>query len=1858
MHALFERQAALTPDRVALADDGTTFGELDARADRIAGALRALGVRAGDRVAVRMGRGPALPAALLGVLKAGGAYVPIDPGYPPERIAFLLADCGAKTVLTEESVAELLNGPGGPLEPVATATDLAYVIYTSGSTGNPKGVMVEHRSVVNRLAWMQKHTPIGAGDVLLQKTPISFDVSVWELFWWAAEGASVALLPQGAERDPREILRAIRERGVTAVHFVPSMFGPFLDLLETERRDAASLRYVFCSGEALPPARVDQFNRIFQGAGPRLINLYGPTETTVDVSFYDCPADPGRPVERVPIGRAIDGVQLHVLGPDGDPRPEGELCVSGVGVARGYLGRPELTREKFVPAPSVPGGRLYRTGDLARWLPGGDLEYRGRLDDQVKIRGNRVEPGEVQNALLRLPEVGEAVVIDRHTAERGTHLIAFYTADAPLDPAVLRTALARTLPDFMIPAFFQRLEALPLTPNGKADRAALPEVTVASGEGRPSDELETLLTEVWSAALGLPVGVHDTFAGLGGDSMTLLKIRADAERRGVRFTLADLVAADTVAELADLVRNSPAPPAEPAPEPFELVAAVDRAGLQGCADAFPVTRLQHGMLFYSRQEEGSAKYHDVFHYTVAGSGWQEPEFRYAHDQLVERHPALRSSFDLGGRSEPLQLVHHAVESALTVVELGGLSDAEADAAVAEHVQRRRRHRYDFGVAPLYELRVFPRDGRTDLVFAFHHALLDGGSVANLVRELVQDYLAMLGADLDPVEEDDLPSPAGYVRAERRAIASGAAAEHWRRLLDGASLLQLPSFRRHLPPGEAGPTVRRIRLTAEWSAEVTRFARAHDLSLKSLLFAPHCLMLGLFAGSPDVTTGLVTHGRPEQPGADRIAGLFLNTLPFRLTGGGLSGLEIVRELQRQEREAHPHRHYPLSEIQRERGDAVVETAFNYVHFRQLAEVAELAAASVDLEVWEETHLALLTNAQVDPVTGELAVRLDLDAAFAPEQADLLAETYLALLRRIVDEPDAIPDLALRDAPERARRPLPEAPDVIRLFTAHAEAAPDATAVVHGSRAWTYRELDQASGALAARLRAAHPEPGFRVGVAMERSPEQIAAVLGVVRAGGACVPLDPAYPQARRDAMRALARPVEVIEALEPAASSDQGAPPLRPSDPAYVLFTSGSTGEPKGVVMPHRGLAGLVRWQNARESAALGGRTLQFAPLGFDVSFQEIFSTLCGGGTLHLLDEEDRRDPAALLRLIADERIERIFLPSVLLQRLAEAGERPAALRVLVSSGEQLKITDEIRRFCGDDALLENQYGPTESHVVTAFPMRGSLPELPPIGAAIDGADVLVLDERLRPVPPGALGELHLGGDCLADGYLDRPDLTAERFVTDPSGRRLYRTGDLAFALPGGELVCAGRADDQVKIRGFRVEPAEVELALAALPGIREAAVVVRRRAGEAFLAPFLIGTTAPDELLHRLRATLPDHLIPAHREFLDALPLTPSGKRDDATLRARPLRSSSVPSRPPADQHEAAVLALLAGALDLPGLGVQDDIFALGATSLTAMRITVLIEQRYGIRLPMSGFAAAPTAAALAALLHDREAAPFDPLVPLRTSGARRPLFLVHPMGGNVLCYLPLLRHLLADQPLYALQASGVEPGTEPIDSVPELAAAYLEAIRRVRPAGPYSIGGWSFGGTVAVEMAVQLRAAGEEVADLLVLDTMALDPRRGSDDVSEDEILAWFFWELLLLRGGSGAGLWPDGLTRDEKFAEMARRAADAGVVPHAGAETVVRRLYAVYLAHGVASGCYRPELAGHELTLLRAAEPLPDVLRRMHDASGSRHDDPTNGWEPLTGAKVELIGVPGSHLSMVEEPHVAGLARAITEVMGRHG
>jgi amino acid adenylation domain-containing protein len=980
---LFARQAAATPDAVALMGAGrsVTYAELDRRANRLARTLRSHGVGPDDLVGVLAERSVELVVGILAVLKAGGAYLPLDPSYPAARLAYLLADSGARIVLAQARFADLvgevdlidLDAPDsyaaddGPVKPSAGARNLAYVIYTSGSTGQPKGVMVEHRSAVNRIGWMQRAYPIGPGDVVLQKTPISFDVSVWELFWWSFTGATLALLRPGGEKDPDAIVAAVDEHEVTVMHFVPSMLTPFL--AHVERFGAAarlgSLRQVFSSGEELGRRQARRFAELIGHA--RLVNLYGPTETTVDVSYHTCA--PGDRRARVPIGRPIDNTRLYVLDDAGRPAPvgvPGELYVGGIAVARGYLHREELTRERFLSGIVDGEDRVYRTGDLARWLPNGEVEYLGRIDEQVKVRGFRVEPGEIEERLRAHRTVRDAAVVAAGDGS-GKYLRAHVVPRAPIDLRDLKRYLRDTLPEHMVPAQVVVLDALPLTPNGKLDWAALrgPSGTPAPTAPEPvapGDEREATLARIWAEVLGVErVGVHDNFFALGGNSIHFVSVLAKARSAGLNFTFQQLFRHQTIAALAGVVVADGGGPTPAGARPFELLAPEDRAGIPaGVENAYPLSMLQAGLIYQTEITGGAGQYHDVLSYLIRGS-FDAEAFERAVYLLVRRHPILRTGYHLTGYSEFIQMVHRDVPLPLHLTDLRGMSPEKQEQWHVAWVAREKARRFAWSEPGLVSLHVqILHDDLYRYSVSQHNSALDGWSISLLHTDLFDLYSRLRDAGPEGVPADGWAVDnhlRNFVALERQALASEESRDFWRHVLDGGRSTEVPR-RPDAEDVEAFDVVLHdVPIPPGLTERVLALADALSVPVKNVLLAAHVKVLAALAGARDVLTGYEHSGRPELADAERALGLFLNTVPLRIAPTDGSWADLVRQVHRAEAELLPHRRYPMAKMKQDAGvqRPLFETVFNFTHFYLLKELRELSEFSlVDMRVDSQTE----------------------------------------------------------------------------------------------------------------------------------------------------------------------------------------------------------------------------------------------------------------------------------------------------------------------------------------------------------------------------------------------------------------------------------------------------------------------------------------------------------------------------------------------------------------------------------------------------------------------------------------------------------------------------------------------------------------------------------------------------------------------------------------------------------------------------------------------------------------------------------------------------------------------------------------
>jgi amino acid adenylation domain-containing protein len=1640
LHRLFEAQAARTPAALAVVcgDAGSTYGDLNRRANQLARHLRGRGVGPEVVVALWLERSLDQVVAILAVLKAGGAYLAIEPAAPAARIDLMLTGARIEWGITHQNVARQLPAggtrwvclereqaaialhDGGDLADAPAVDGLAYLLYTSGSTGEPKGVLVTHRNVARLLAASRDHFDFGPQDVWTLFHSYSFDFSVWEMWGALVSGGRLVVVPYLVSRDPAAFYELLVEAGVTVLNQTPSAFR---ELAAAERQRAAppveSLRHVVFGGEPLDFQALAPWFERHGDERPRLANMYGITETTVHVTW--------RPVRRGDlagaagsyIGLALADLALYLLDPWGGIAAAGtpaEIHVGGAGVARGYLGRPEQTAERFVPDPysPAPGARLYRTGDLARWRSGGELEYLGRRDGQVKVRGFRIELGEIEAALAGHPALAEVAVAVRGAA--GAQRLICYVVAAGVAPPVeaLQSFARERLPDYMVPAVFLLLPALPRSANGKLDRAALPEPDGRRLEGgrpyvAPRTACERQLAAIWSEVLGVQrVGALDSFFALGGDSILSVRVISMATERGLRFSLQQLVEHQVLADLARAIeRQGGAAAARPALARFDLVAEADRARLPlELEDAYPPSRLQIGMLYHSELNPAAALYHNItsFHVRVL---FDPAVFEAAARQLFARHPILRTSFELASWSEPLQLVHAEVPVPLTVVDLRQLTGAAQERALAAWMEIEKRRHFDWSRPPLLRFHLHPRTAESfQFSITEHHSILDGWSVAQLLTELFKLYLGGLGLMAPPADPPPATGMRDFVSLEREALRDPACQAFWDRLLAEVEVATLPRWQAG-PIAAGGDRVHNLAvpIDAAMSDGLKRLATAAGVPLKSVLLAAHLRALAQLTGRTDLLTGLVSHGRPESQDGERVLGLFLNTVPLRQRLAPGTWVDLVQATFAAENALLPFRRFPLADIQaRQGGQSLFESAFNFVHFHAYEQLGELPQVEVlGAAAFQQTHFTLMANFRLTLGTRAVLLELQYDGReLAQAQLAAAAGIYARILERMAMAPQERQEACVLLAECEVQALLREANDtavelagggnLYQLFAAQAAAAPGAPAVIAEQRSVSYGELHAAAELLGDRLRGCGIGPESLVGVAMERAPEMIAALLGVLAAGAAYVPLDPDQPAERlafmiedSGATVLLCQPgtaanlplgpastliVEGLPDTTPAASLPARDRRLVPEQAAYMIYTSGSTGRPKGALNTHRGICNRLLWMQARYRLGTGDRVLHKTTASFDVSVWEIFWPLATGASLVLARPGGQNDPAYLIALIGEQGVTTVhFVPSMLRAFLAEPGvERATSLRHVVASGEALPrelVQQFYRVFPAAGVTIHNLYGPTEAAIdVTSWACgREAGAPAVPIGRPVANSRVLLLDPWLAPSPLGTPGEIHLGGVQLARGYHRRPDLTATHFVPDPwselPGERLYRTGDLGRRLPDGSIDFLGRLDFQVKLRGYRIELGEIEAALRQHGAVADAAVAVRDGSGgHRRLVAYVVGrqeSVPVAELVEFLRTRLPAYMVPAVLTVLPALPLTPSGKLDRRALPApseeRPdLRSAYAA---PQTASEEAMARIWAEVLQVDRVGIDDNFFTLGGDSMLSLQI-LSRARREGLRFEL----------------------------------------------------------------------------------------------------------------------------------------------------------------------------------------------------------------------------------------------------------------------------------------------------------------
>ncbi|WP_330207838.1 non-ribosomal peptide synthase/polyketide synthase [Pseudomonas sp. AM14(2022)] len=1753
IHQAIARQVAAIPDALAVtfAHKQLTYAELDAQANRLAHKLVELGVGPEVRVGVAMPRSEQLLIALLAVLKAGGAYVPLDPDYPADRVAYMLEDSRARVLLTEQAVALTLSVPGDTqvllmdqvslsgYSTVAPQTavqpdNLAYVIYTSGSTGKPKGVAIAHRNVMALIDWSAKVYSRDDIQGVLASTSVCFDLSVWELFVTLANGGSLIIA-----RNALELAQLPARDQVRLINTVPSAIAA----LQRAGQIPPSVRIINLAGEPLKQALVEALYQ--QSTVEHVYDLYGPSEDTTYSTWTRRSAG-----GQARIGRALDHSASHLLDADLHAVPQGvsaELYVSGAGITRGYLGRAAMTAERFVPNPFVGNGeRMYRTGDLIREREAGELEYMGRIDHQVKIRGLRIELGEIEARLLAHAAVREAVVVASEVSS-SQQLIAYLV---PSDPAIidanaeqqaalqktLGNWLGATLPDYMVPSHRLWLAQLPLTPNGKIDRKRLPalELSAAQLHVEPVNATEQALVEIWKEVLGLEqVSTHDSFFALGGDSIISIQVVSRARQQGLELSPKDLFQQPTIQQLALCVQ---AAEGRVAPEP----ALIDLP-LHGLSEAqvaqlplpagqldglYRLSPMQQGMLFLGLNSPEADLY--VNQLSVPVQGLEPLRLQAAWETVSRRHDILRTGFLWQDMAEPLQFVLADPQLPFSLLDwreqdhcaeaLQGLADAE------------RAKGFDLDQPPLQRLTLVQVGEHSyQLIWTYHHILIDGWSSSQLIGEVLSQYSRRPLADAVPYR--------GYINWLQQQDAN-ASEGFWRQHL---SLLDEPTYLADAVTRTGsgrGHQALYSRLGEARTEQLKAFAQSQQVTLNTLVQGAWLVLLSRYSGQRCVAFGATVAGRPASlPASESILGLFINTLPVIKDVPAEQAVGAwLRELQDFNLEMREREYTPLTDVQRWGGRAGQSLFDSIIVFENHPIDQALREWRDDSLKFGEINNSGLTNFPMDLMV-TLEDGLVIEYMFLREHFDLatvegIRSNMEGLLTALVQ--DAGQALGRIGLPTGQVAPAPDVVAQAQTTLVHQRIAgwaaqrAEQTAVIFNEQAFSYGQIEARANRLAHALIAEGVGPEVRVGVALPRSENMIVALLAVLKAGGAYVPLDATYPRERlsylmHDSGIALLLSDSSLRQVLPTQANlhvlelDQldlrtqpdSAPQVavQPGNLAYVIYTSGSTGQPKGVGVAHGPLAMHCQAIGQRYEMSAADCELHFMSFAFDGAHERWLTTLTHGARL-LIRDDSLWTAEQTYDALHQHGVTVAAFPPVYLQQLAEHAEQhgnPPPVRIYCFGGDAVPVASfELAKRALQPQYIINGYGPTET-VVTPLIWKAAVDDqcgaaYAPIGSVVGERSGYVLDSDLNPLPAGIAGELYLGG-ALARGYLGRASGTAERFVANPfsaDGSRLYRTGDLVRQRADGTVDYLGRIDHQVKIRGFRIELGEIEARLKQQPGVRDAAVVAREGAsGKQLLGYVLAAAETPadglgERLREQLKASLPDYMVPAHLMVLERMPLTPNGKLDRKAL-PNPDAEQRLAYVEPRTELEKALAKIWQEVLKIERVGLTDNFFELGGDSILSLQVVARsrVLKAQGLSLKLRDLMQKPSIGELVASVQGTAEKASGLLAMNAEVKGVAPLFCLHAGFGTVFDYEPLARRLSGQRQVLAIQSRMLLDPTFNDTSLHEMASDYLAQIRQKQPQGPYHLLGWSLGGTLAMLIAAQLEQAGQQVKFVGLVDS-----------------------------------------------------------------------------------------------------------------------------------------------------------------------
>ncbi len=1871
IHELFEKRAAEAPDNIAVVfkDKKLTYKELNEKSNRLAGVLRKKGVRPDTIAGIMTEPSMEMIVGMLAILKAGGAFLPIDASYPRDRIEYMLKDSGACFLLTLCGLPEhmtyggdvinlmdeeLYSGSPDNLEAVNKPGDLAYVIYTSGSTGEPKGVLIEHKALLNLSLWHVEYYAVTPLDRASKYAGFGFDASVWEIFPYIMAGASIFIISNDIRLDIFKLNDYFEANGIT-IGFLPTQICEQFMMLDNK-----SLRKLLTGGDKL---------RNFVKRDYELVNNYGPTESAVVAASFRVTAG----LSDIPVGRPIYNTRIYILDSKGSLQPvgvPGELCISGEGLARGYLNRNELTQKKFVSNPYAPGEAMYKTGDMARWLPDGNIEFLGRLDRQVKIRGFRIEPGEIEKQLLGYGPVKAAVVVDEDDREGNKFLCAYVVLEHELVVSDIKNYLSKVLPQYMIPSYFVQLDSIPLSANGKVDRKGLPAPYACPADGQgyaePENDMEKSLADIWGRALKADkIGVRDNFFQLGGHSISMMQVINSIQREfGVRLSYADFVENSTITELARIIRQN-----EINGKLFYKDEALDSVNLYS---PFPLTNIQAAYLigrngFFEMGGISTQAYAEI------KTEMDMERFNLSLRKVIERHSMLHAVILPDGRQE---IMKYIPEYNIDVRDISDLGEEEKYGLIEEERQEMMHSAFKAGEWPLFEFRACKLSDRVNhMLVRFDPLIADATSIRIIARELAELYNNP-DALLPELEYSFRDYVLAYERLKESEIYSGDKAYWLNKLGDFPPAPELPL--KCNPEKVLFPHFKRKSRTLEkgdWE-KLKRKAQEKGITASMVLCAAYAETLGLWSNQERFAINLTVFNRyPFHKDVEKVVGDFTSIILLEADMRGKATFwDRAESIRGKLLEGLEHRCYDGIEFIREISryhnmgtKAVMPVVFTSILSDNDSGDGWYGLGEIKTAV-NRTSQVYIDN-QVSEAKGELLICWDyVEEIFDEDIIDGMFEHYVNILAGLIYEDSGYcfklskRDREIVEAYNRTDEKI-EAATLQQLFYRQCGRTPDKTAVEFGGEYITYGELNKRSNQVAFYLRSRGVKPNDLICITVNRCIETTVNILGILKSGAAYVPIEPSYPGERIDYILESSK---CRMAISSSLYSDMGlfsypSSDLEdinsPDDTAYVIYTSGSTGKPKGVVITHGAVSNTIIDINKKFNVDENDKILGISSMCFDLSVYDIFGAFSAGATLVLV--QDQRNVLDLINTLDKKKIT-VWnsVPAIMNMTVdnLNSGYINTDLRLVLLSGDwiPIKLPGKIKKYFAN-ADQVSLGGATEAAIWSIYHRITEVKEhwnSIPYGVPLANQRFYVLNHNMEICPAGVKGELYIGGVGLAKGYLYDDEKTKKAFIRHPELGRVYKTGDCGVLHREGVIEFLGRKDSQVKIRGYRVELGEIENVLVKHGNIKNAVVVCSDNSNKSLCAYFVSDKEiCGDELKAYLLKELPDYMVPSYFCRMDKIPLNPNGKLERSALpEIRISEDKKTDFEMPANETERIVSEIWRSLLNVRNVGINDNFFETGATSLEVINLFSRIFKEFGLEIPISEIYARPTVKQLSEYIAINKKVVHTPkdndlILIKKGTYSKRNIFFIHDGSGGIEAYIELCNNISCDLNYWGIRFDEpINPGPKKI-SIHRIAKGYLGKMKSVQPEGPYYVAGWSLGGVIAFEISAQLEDAGEKVDFLAVFDSDAPVKEESHKDPEisingEIDLIKRFTGSDDFIKNVGGLcdidKLWA--LTADFMERNNVGNETVKSLLPEELAELVpdyrhlTKRELVVFLntlrTLLISQAIYRPE---------------GRVKTQIHYFKASQSDSDGKAWERYTEKPVKIYTVEGTHFSIFKKPDV---------------